>query len=141
MLLLEFIYKFRMSSTRQSFVGNCTYFIGGVADPGQKWQMVDITIALTNFTLQAADLGYGTCWIFDFFNLTNESTDLFLLFIQSGDHDWKKAMLPRNGYFFFVGGRSCVVKLLVPQYTARPVLFLRAFSLEPLSSPFALLAP
>ena len=25
--------------------------------------MVDITIALTNFSLQAADLGYGTCWI------------------------------------------------------------------------------
>lgn len=25
--------------------------------------MVDITIAFTNFTLQAADLGYGTCWI------------------------------------------------------------------------------
>ena len=47
----------------QSFVGNCTYFIAGVADPAQKWHMVDITIALTNFTLQAADLGYGTCWI------------------------------------------------------------------------------
>jgi nitroreductase len=28
--------------------------------------MVDITIAFTNFTLQAADLGYGTCWIGDF---------------------------------------------------------------------------
>ncbi len=49
--------------SNQSFVGNCTYFIGGVADPGQKWHMVDITIALTNFTLQAAELGYGTCWI------------------------------------------------------------------------------
>ncbi|CAB1065947.1 hypothetical protein D1BOALGB6SA_10746 [Olavius sp. associated proteobacterium Delta 1] len=47
----------------QSFVGSCTYFIAGVADPSQKWHMVDITIALTNFTLQAADLGYGTCWI------------------------------------------------------------------------------
>jgi len=47
----------------QSFVGNCTYFIAAVADPAQKWHMVDITIALTNFTLQAADLGYGTCWI------------------------------------------------------------------------------
>jgi nitroreductase len=49
--------------SNQSFVGNCTYFIAGVVDPGQKWHMVDITIALTNFTLQAADLGYGTCWI------------------------------------------------------------------------------
>jgi hypothetical protein len=25
-------------------VGNCTYFIAGVADPEQKWHMVDITI-------------------------------------------------------------------------------------------------
>jgi nitroreductase len=49
--------------SNQSFVANCTYFIAGVADPTQKWHMVDITIALTNFTLQAADLGYGTCWI------------------------------------------------------------------------------
>lgn len=49
--------------SNQSFVANCTYFIAGVADPGQKWHMVDITIAFTNFTLQAADLGYGTCWI------------------------------------------------------------------------------
>jgi nitroreductase len=47
----------------QSFVGSCAYFIAGVADPAPKWHMVDITIALTNFTLQAADLGYGTCWI------------------------------------------------------------------------------
>ena len=49
--------------SNQSFVANCSYFIAGVADPGQKWHMVDITIALTNFTLQATDLGYGTCWI------------------------------------------------------------------------------
>ena len=49
--------------SNQGFIANCTYFIAGIADPGQKWHMVDITIALTNFTLQAADLGYGTCWI------------------------------------------------------------------------------
>ena len=49
--------------SNQSFVGNCSYFIAAVADPAQKWHMVDITIALTNFTLQAAELGYGTCWI------------------------------------------------------------------------------
>jgi nitroreductase len=47
----------------QRFVGDCTYFIAGVADPGLKWHMVDITIALTNFTLQAIELGYGTCWV------------------------------------------------------------------------------
>jgi nitroreductase len=47
----------------QGFVASCAYFIAGIADPIQKWHMVDITIALTNFTLQAAELGYGTCWI------------------------------------------------------------------------------
>ena len=47
----------------QQFIGNCSYFIAGVVNPGLKWHMVDITIALTNFTLQAVELGYGTCWI------------------------------------------------------------------------------
>ena len=49
--------------SNQRFVGDCTYFIAGVAEPRLKWHMVDITIALTNFTLQATELGYGTCWI------------------------------------------------------------------------------
>ncbi len=49
--------------SNQRFVKNCTYFIAGVADPNLKWHMVDITIALTQFTLQAVALGYGTCWI------------------------------------------------------------------------------
>jgi len=47
----------------QKFVRECTYFIAGVADPALKWHQVDITISLTNFTLQATELGYGTCWI------------------------------------------------------------------------------
>jgi len=47
----------------QRFVKDCAYFIAGVADPNLKWHMVDITIALTQFTLQAIELGYGTCWI------------------------------------------------------------------------------
>ena len=47
----------------QGFIKDCSYFIAGVADPAQKWHMVDVTIALTQFTLQAVDLGYGTCWI------------------------------------------------------------------------------
>ena len=49
--------------SHQRFVKDCTYFIAGIADPALKWHMVDITIALTNFTLQATALGYGTCWI------------------------------------------------------------------------------
>ncbi len=47
----------------QVFVRNCAYFIAGVADPTLKWHMVDITIALTQFAIQAVELGYGTCWI------------------------------------------------------------------------------
>lgn len=47
----------------QQFVADCSFFIAGVVDPGLKWHMVDITIALTNFTLQAVELGYGTCWV------------------------------------------------------------------------------
>jgi nitroreductase len=47
----------------QRFIKDCSYFIAGVADPAHKWHMVDITIALTQFTLQAVELGYGTCWI------------------------------------------------------------------------------
>jgi nitroreductase len=49
--------------SNQKFVRDCSYFIAAVADPGLKWHMVDITIALTNLTLQAVELGYGTCWI------------------------------------------------------------------------------
>jgi nitroreductase len=51
------------ASMNQKFVADCSYFIVGVADPRLKWHMVDITIAYTNFTLQAVELGYGTCWI------------------------------------------------------------------------------
>ena len=47
----------------QGFVSECAFFIAAVADPMQKWHQVDITIALTNFTLQATELGYGTCWL------------------------------------------------------------------------------
>ena len=49
--------------SNQRFVRDCTYFIAGVADPTLKWHMVDVTIALSQFTLQAVELGYGTCWI------------------------------------------------------------------------------
>ena len=47
----------------QVFVRDCAYFIAGVADPTLKWHMVDITIAMSQFALQAVELGYGTCWI------------------------------------------------------------------------------
>jgi nitroreductase len=47
----------------QSFITSCTYFIAGIADPALKWHMVDITIAMSQLSLQAVELGYGTCWI------------------------------------------------------------------------------
>jgi nitroreductase len=47
----------------QKFVGDCSYFIAAVADPGLNWHSVDIAIALSQFSLQAVELGYGTCWI------------------------------------------------------------------------------
>ena len=47
----------------QRFIAECSYFVAGVANPALKWHMVDITIAMTQFTLQATELGYGTCWI------------------------------------------------------------------------------
>ena len=47
----------------QRFIKDCSYFIAAVVDPAQKWHMVDVTIALTQFSLQAVELGYGTCWI------------------------------------------------------------------------------
>ena len=49
--------------SNQRFVRDCSYFIAGVADPTLKWHMVDITIALSQLSLQAVELGYGTCWI------------------------------------------------------------------------------
>ena len=57
--------KLRLVSAcfNQSFIKDCSFFIAGVADPRLKWHMVDITISLTQFSLQAVELGYGTCWI------------------------------------------------------------------------------
>ena len=55
--------KLATACFNQSFITNCTYFIAGIADPAPKWHMVDITIAMSQLSLQAVELGYGTCWI------------------------------------------------------------------------------
>jgi nitroreductase len=60
---LEVKQRLVTACNNQKFVRDCSYFIAGVADPKLKWHMVDITIALTQFALQAVELGYGTCWI------------------------------------------------------------------------------
>jgi len=47
----------------QAFVGDCSAFLIGVADPQQKWAKVDLAIALDHLTLAAVEEGLGTCWI------------------------------------------------------------------------------
>jgi nitroreductase len=47
----------------QRFVGEASAFIAGVDDPQQKWNRVDLSIALDHITLAAAENGLGTCWV------------------------------------------------------------------------------
>ena len=47
----------------QRFVGEASVFIAGVDDPQQKWNRVDLSIALDHITLAAAENGLGTCWV------------------------------------------------------------------------------
>jgi nitroreductase len=50
----------------QKFIGGCSAFLVGVAEPGAYYSTVDMTIALDHLSLRAVDLGLGTCWIGDF---------------------------------------------------------------------------
>jgi len=47
----------------QRFVGDCSAFIAGIDDPGQKWARVDLAIAMEHMALMAVEKGLGTCWI------------------------------------------------------------------------------
>lgn len=47
----------------QRFIEDCSAFIAGVDDPGQKWERVDLAIALDHLSLAATERGLGTCWI------------------------------------------------------------------------------
>lgn len=53
-------------SGNQKFVGTCSAYLVGVAEPGAYYSMVDMTIALDHLSLRAVELGLGTCWIGDF---------------------------------------------------------------------------
>lgn len=53
-------------SGNQKFVGECSAYFVGVAEPGAYYSTVDMTIALDHLTLRAVELGLGTCWIGDF---------------------------------------------------------------------------
>jgi len=55
--------EMRSTCDFQDFVSQCSYLVVGIVEPIGKWHTVDITIAMTNLTLQATELGYGTCWI------------------------------------------------------------------------------
>jgi nitroreductase len=47
----------------QHFVEEASVFIAGVDDPQQKWNRVDLSIALDQLTLAAIENGLGTCWV------------------------------------------------------------------------------
>jgi len=49
----------------QSFIRDAACVIVGLADMelSPKWAIVDTTIALEHIVLEAAELGYGSCWI------------------------------------------------------------------------------
>jgi nitroreductase len=47
----------------QHFVEEASVFIAGIDDPQQKWNKVDLSIALDHMTLAAAEHGLGTCWV------------------------------------------------------------------------------
>jgi len=50
----------------QKFVGECSAYLVGVAEPSAYYSGVDMTIALDHLSLRAVELGLGTCWIGDF---------------------------------------------------------------------------
>jgi nitroreductase len=47
----------------QQFVDEAPVFIAGIDDPQQKWNRVDLTIALDHLSLAAEEKGLGTCWV------------------------------------------------------------------------------
>ncbi|MEF8873761.1 MAG: nitroreductase family protein [Candidatus Thermoplasmatota archaeon] len=49
----------------QAFVQDAGAFIIGLVED-KKWAKTDIAIALDHLSLEAVDLGYGTCWIGSF---------------------------------------------------------------------------
>ena len=53
-------------SGNQRFVGECSAYLVGVAEPGEYYSAIDMTIALDHLSLKAVEMGLGTCWIGDF---------------------------------------------------------------------------
>lgn len=53
-------------SGHQKFVGECSLYLVGVAEPGVYYSAIDMSIALDHLTLRAVELGLGTCWVGDF---------------------------------------------------------------------------
>jgi nitroreductase len=47
----------------QHFVEEASVFIAGIDDPQQKWNRVDLAIALDELSLAAEEKGLGTCWV------------------------------------------------------------------------------
>lgn len=49
----------------QEFVSEAGALVIGMID-GSKWSTIDLTIAMDHLSLEAVELGYGTCWIGSF---------------------------------------------------------------------------
>ncbi|MCU0852094.1 MAG: nitroreductase family protein [Thermoplasmata archaeon] len=62
----ELLRKLVPASGNQRFVGECSAYLVGVAEPGAHYSAIDMTIALDHLTLYAVEKGLGTCWIGDF---------------------------------------------------------------------------
>jgi len=50
-------------SSWNNFIDEAPVLIVGCGDPGSKWAVVDVAIALENMVIAAEALGLGTCWI------------------------------------------------------------------------------
>jgi len=57
--------KVAEASARQMFIADAGAVIAAVADPtvSPRWAEKDVMIAMEHLILEAAELGYGTCWI------------------------------------------------------------------------------
>ena len=62
----ELLQQLVPASGNQRFVGECSVYLVGVAEPGFFYSAIDMTIALDHLTLYAVEKGLGTCWVGDF---------------------------------------------------------------------------
>jgi nitroreductase len=47
----------------QGFISDPGTIVVGVADPSKRWYKIDMAISFDHLSLEATELGLGTCWI------------------------------------------------------------------------------